>query len=333
MFSIFTIISALPLAVFSLSPPSSRTTPPTGAFIVRSGTTSSSEYASLTEAVAALPSGTSAVTIFMYPGTYSEQVDITRAAVTIMGYTEDPGSYTSNQVTITAGESAGTAGSDDASGTLRLHADDIALYNIDIKNTFGSGSQAIALSNYGNQVGVYACGLYGYQDTLLAEQGLQVYLQSYIEGAVDFIFGQTAQGYFEGNTLAVSGTGCITASGRDEDNDAIYLFNHNTIIKASDATTIDYTYLGRPWSDFAQVIFLNTEVETALEAALWMEWSSSEPNTDHVVFADYNTTGSGVPSSLDRPSWATALTSSEAADYTLSSALGTTSWVDSDYLM
>lgn len=105
-----------------------------------------------------------------------------------MGYTEDPGSYTSNQVTITAGESAGTAGSDDASGTLRLHADDIALYNIDIKNTFGSGSQAIALSNYGNQVGVYACGLYGYQDTLLAEQGLQVYLQSYIEGAVDFMW-------------------------------------------------------------------------------------------------------------------------------------------------
>lgn len=83
MFSIFTILSALPLAVFSLSPPSSRTTPPTGAFIVRSGTTSSSEYASLTEAVAALPSGTSAVTIFMYPGTYSEQVDITRAAVTV----------------------------------------------------------------------------------------------------------------------------------------------------------------------------------------------------------------------------------------------------------
>lgn len=85
--------------------------------------------------------------------------------------------------------------------------------------------------------------------------------------------------------------------------------------------------------DYARVIFLNTEVETTLEAALWMEWSSSEPNTDHVVFADYNTTGSGVPSSLGRPSWATALTSSEAADYTLSSALGTTSWIDSDYLM
>lgn len=104
-----------------------------------------------------------------------------------MGYTENPGDYSMNQVIITAGESASSAGSDDASGTLRLHANNIALYNIDIKNTFGPGSQAIALSNYGSQTGVYACGLYGYQDTLLAEEGLQVYLQSYIEGAVDFM--------------------------------------------------------------------------------------------------------------------------------------------------
>ena len=85
---------------------------------------------------------------------------------------------------------ASTAGSNDASGTLRIHTNGAKIYNINIRNNFGQGSQAIALSQYGDQVGVYACGLFGFQDTLLANQGTQVYLQSYIEGATDFIFGR-----------------------------------------------------------------------------------------------------------------------------------------------
>lgn len=55
------------------------------------------------------------------------------------------------------------------------------MYNINVKNTYGVGGQAIALSQYGSRVGIYACGLYGYQDTLLVNDGTQVYLQGYIE--------------------------------------------------------------------------------------------------------------------------------------------------------
>lgn len=55
------------------------------------------------------------------------------------------------------------------------------MYNVNVKNTFGIGSQAIAISQYGNQVGLYACGFYGYQDTLYANKGAQVYLKGYIE--------------------------------------------------------------------------------------------------------------------------------------------------------
>ncbi len=52
-----------------------------------------------------------------------------------MGATDDTSSYTGNTVTITYSMSAGEAGNDDESGTLRVHKDDFALYNIDIKNT------------------------------------------------------------------------------------------------------------------------------------------------------------------------------------------------------
>ena len=64
-------------------------------------------------------------------------------------------------MTIQAGFSAQMAGSDDASGTLRIHKNDFALYNVNVKNTFGPGTQAIALSQYGSKVGLYACGIYG----------------------------------------------------------------------------------------------------------------------------------------------------------------------------
>jgi len=325
------------LSALALSPPSSRTTPPSGAKIVRSGTTTSGEFATLDAAVAALPNDSSTQTIFIFPGTYSGQVLIERSGpVTILGYSTDPGSYSANQVTITASATLTSAGSDDTSGSLRIHTDDVAIYNINIRNDHGSGVQAIALSNYGNHVGLYACGLYGYQDTLLTEQGLHVYLQSYIQGAVDFVFGQHSQAYFEGNTIAVSGPGCITASGRSSNDSGIYLFSENNVVLASDAVsgTSGKIYFGRPWSDYARVVFKSTTVTAPMNPALWSVWETSDPNTDHVTFDDYATTGSGIPSSADRPTFATLLTATEAGAYTMSSALGgDTSWIDNDYLL
>jgi hypothetical protein len=55
------------------------------------------------------------------------------------------------------------------------------MYSVNVKNTYGIGSQAIAFSQYGSKVGVYACGFYEYQDTLLTNAGAQVYLKGYIE--------------------------------------------------------------------------------------------------------------------------------------------------------
>ncbi|KAI0314508.1 pectinesterase [Amylostereum chailletii] len=306
----------LALSATALSPPTSRTTPPTGALIVRAGTTTSGEFATLAKAVAALPADSSSQTIFLYPGTYTGQVLIQRSGpVTLLGYSTKPGDANQNQAVLTAGVSATQAGSDDLSGTLRIHTDRVAIYNLDIHNTFGQGSQAIALSNYGNQVGVYGCRLFGYQDTLLTEQGLHVYLQGYIEGAVDFIFGQT----------------------RRTSNDAgIYLFNSNKVQLTSGAAsnTAGNFFLGRPWGDFARVIFKGTTVTATINPALWSIWNKGDPRTDDVVYGDFGTTGAGA-TSLARAGFSTELSASQAATYTISSALGSsyTSWVDTAWLI
>jgi len=315
----------------------SRTTPPSGAIVVRKGTTTSGEFATLTAALNSLPNDSSSRSIFIFPGTYAEQIDITRSGpLTIYGYTNDTTTYTGNQAIITAGVPASTAGSDDASGTLRIHKNDFKLYNVMVKNTFGQGSQAIAISQYGSRVGLYACGFFGYQDTLYANQGTQVYLKNYIEGAVDFIFGREGLAYFGGNTIAVNGPGCITASGRESADTGSYVFNQNTIVLASDAAsgTSGNIFLGRPWGDFAKVIFKNTVITATMNKALWSIWNTGDPRTDNILFAEFNTTGAGA-SGASRPSFATVLSASQAAAYSISSAVGSdfASWVDAAYIV
>jgi len=57
----------------------SRTSPPAGAKIVRAGTTNSGEFSTVSAAVNSLPNDSSSQSIFIYPGTYTEQVSITRS--------------------------------------------------------------------------------------------------------------------------------------------------------------------------------------------------------------------------------------------------------------
>ncbi|KAJ6614562.1 pectinesterase [Mycena sp. CBHHK59/15] len=351
---VYSLLLSFTLSFFHYAKAASRTSPPSGALVVRKGSTASGEFASITAALNSLPNDSSSRSIFIYPGTYAEQIDITRSGpLTIYGYTTDTTTYTGNQAIITAGVPASTAGSDDASGTLRIHKNDFKMYNVNVKNSFGPGSQAIAISQYGTRVGLYASGFFGYQDTLYANAGTQVFLKGYIEGAVDFIFGRGGLAYFGGNTIAVSGPGCITASGR-ESNDSgscedfkitfnrIWLdvhtdvFNQNTIVLASDAAsgTSGKIYLGRPWGDYAKVIFKNTVITAPMNKALWSIWNTGDERTDHVLFAEFDTAGSGA-SGASRPNFATVLSASAAASYSISSAVGSdyASWVDSVYLV
>ncbi|PFH51228.1 carbohydrate esterase family 8 protein [Amanita thiersii Skay4041] len=333
VYAFFVVVSLVSQTVLAAS----RTSPPSGAIVVRAGSSTSGEFSTINAALNSLPNDSSSRSIFIYPGTYNEQVYITRAGpLTIYGYTTDTSAYQSNVVNIQAGIPASQAGSDDASGTLRVHKNDFKMYNVNVKNTYGPGSQAIAISQYGSRVGLYACGFYGYQDTLYANEGTQVYLKGYIEGAVDFIFGRRGLAYFGGNTIAVSGPGCITASGRQSDDSGSYVFNQNTIVLRSGAAsnTSGNIYLGRPWSDYAKVIFKNTVITAPMNKALWSIWHTDAPQTDHVFFAEYNTSGSGA-SGATRPSFATVLTSSQAAAYSISSAVGSdyANWVDTAYLV
>ena len=65
-----------------------------------------------------------------------------------------------------------------------------------MQNTFGNKGPAVAATINGDKSAVFNCGFLGYQDTLSDAMGRHYFKNCYIQGEVDFIFGQ-AQSYFE----------------------------------------------------------------------------------------------------------------------------------------
>ncbi|CCO28817.1 Pectinesterase OS=Aspergillus aculeatus GN=pme1 PE=2 SV=1 [Rhizoctonia solani AG-1 IB] len=290
--------------------------PPAGAITVGS----KGKYASLAAAL----KDTSSNTYFIYSGTYTGQTIVTRANIKIYGETNNAQAYGSNTVTFTDNKPASTAGGDEQSATIRVQATGVSFYNLNIINSYGKPavkSQAIALSVEQGKFACYACQLKGYQDTLLSQSGAQFYGKSYIEGAVDFIFGQHASIWITKSTIKSIGDGCITASGRSSADSNYYVIDNSTI---EGSGTV---YLGRPWADYARVIFQNNNIGSEVVAAGWQEWNTATPNTDHVLFGEYNNKGAGAWRN-GRARFATKL----SAGVSITTVLGSTSWIDSAYM-
>ncbi|KAF8501907.1 carbohydrate esterase family 8 protein [Gautieria morchelliformis] len=318
----------------------SRTNPPSGSIVVRPRDAASGEFTTIQAAVNSLPDDSSSRCIFIYPGTYREQVTISRPGpLTIYGYTTDTSSYVRNSVTVTYSASAGQAGSDCASATLIVNKADFNLYNVNLKNTFGrspQNGQALAVCASGSNQGYYGVRFYSYQDTVLAETGVQFYGRCYIEGAVDFIFGQHGHAFFHKNTIASIGPGCITADGPSNSTDGIFVINDSRIVLSSHATsgTSGHVYLGRPWEEYARyvniVVFSNSYLGSHINAAGWKQWSTATPNTAHVLFGEYGNSGPGASGS--RASFATKLSSDTG--FGIANILGSNygTWVDTSYM-
>ncbi|KAF2223193.1 pectin lyase fold/virulence factor [Elsinoe ampelina] len=274
-----------------------KTTAPSGALVVGG----SGKYKTVQAAVNALSkTSTSTQTIFINPGTYKEQVYIQalKGPLTIQGYTSNDASYTNNQVTITQGKSQDDSANNDLTATLRAWTTNLKVYNVNLVNTRGQGSQALALSASANNQGYYACQFLGFQDTILAQTGNQIYAKSLIQGATDFIFGQYATAWFSQCDIRVlkASTGYITASGRlDANNPNWYVFDKCNVAAASGNSVPNGAYyLGRPWREFARVTFQNTALSAVVNGAGWVQWNSGDPRTSSVTFQEYGNTGTGA---------------------------------------
>ncbi|KAI8825089.1 pectin lyase fold/virulence factor [Fimicolochytrium jonesii] len=308
------------------------TTPPAGALIVSKTSQGNAKvYSTVSAAVAAAPAK-AAATIFVYPGTYNEQVHIKRSApMTIIGYSKNDVDYKSNEVLITYKKSAASAGNNDASGTVRAQSADFSMYNINIQNEF-VGSQAIALSAQADRQGYYGCQLLGWQDTLLTNQGHHYFGKTKIVGRVDYIFGSRSRAYFQKCDMRSLDKGWVTASGVDSaTNKGVYVFNQCTVAAADNAlpTVNGGVALGRPWRQFAHVVFMNSDISNIIKPTGWDQWNPTDP-TQNLQFFEYNNMGTG--SATSKRILSRVLAANEVGKYSMANVLESTNWVDKKYI-
>ncbi|KAJ3180755.1 hypothetical protein HDU87_001868 [Geranomyces variabilis] len=235
--------------------------------------------------------------------------------------------YNQNRVLIQANTSAASAGSNDLSATLRAHVNDFALYNVDVRNLY-TASQTIALSAVGSQ-GYYACRLQGYQNTLLTQDGTQLYSKTLITGAVDFIFGQRGRANFWKSDIRVVDRIWLTANGRnDSQNAAMYFFNQCTVDKAASAPaqTVGNVCLGRPWRDFARVLWM----PGLINADGWVRWQPTGPAPTNVQFLTFNNTGIDSSKFVN---FSRELRADELQPFSMATVLNNnTAWIDRAFL-
>ncbi|KAM7188620.1 Pectin lyase fold/virulence factor [Naviculisporaceae sp. PSN 640] len=332
----------------------SRQSAPAGCITVSksgSGQTSSTTFSTIQAAVNSLStSSSSPQCIFLTPGTYREQVLIPsrQAALSIYGSTPDTSSYRSNTVTIISSLSQASPGNlnNDQTATLRVKANNFKLYNVNVENGYGKGSQAVALSAYASS-GYYGCSFRGFQDTVLAQEGTQLFAKSEIVGVTDFIFGQRGVAWFEKVDLRVlsNSVGALEfvevavdknigwkASGRDSSTNANYYVFNNCDISAAAGQSVSNGafYLGRPWREYARVVFQRTSMSSVINPAGWRIWNNGDERTSNVFFGEYGNTGPGA--SGTRASFARKLNSPVKIADILGGGYASAGWYDGAYI-
>ena len=157
------------------------------------------------------PDGTPGrVFIEIVPGVYHERVIVTQNHnnITLIGLGKTPA-----EVVITNSLNARVAGGTFFTETVEINATGFEADNITFENAAGNTGQAVAVADRGDRSIFKHCRFLGHQDTLFADYGRQYYVDSYIEGGVDYIFGNAAA-VFDRTQLHSNGPGSITAQSR-----------------------------------------------------------------------------------------------------------------------
>ena len=166
----------------------------------------------------------------------------------------------------------------------------------------------------GDRVAFRRCRFLGWQDTILLNRGRQYFEDCYIEGHVDFIFGG-ATAWFQNCRIHCLRDGYITAASTPQGQAHGFVFSNCEITGAEGVRT----YLGRPWRDFAQTVFLQTTMSGVVRPEGWNNWSKPAAEKTS-YYAEFGSTGAGGESK-SRTAWSHQLTAVQAAALTPESVL------------
>uniref|UniRef100_A0A1D1ZJK8 Pectinesterase n=2 Tax=Anthurium amnicola TaxID=1678845 RepID=A0A1D1ZJK8_9ARAE len=256
------------------------------------------------------------VVIKVGPGVYTEKVNVSplRAFITIEGAGADKTIIQWGDTAQAPGPSGQPMGTF-SSATFAVNSPYFIAKNVTFKNTNpvpppgALGKQAVALRVSADTASFWGCKFLGAQDTLYDHIGRHYYKDCYIEGSVDFIFGNGLS-LFESchvHAIAVS-YGAVTAQNRMSMLDDTGFSFVNCKVTGSGAL-----YLGRAWGTFSRVVFAYTYMDDIIVPKGWYNWG--DPNREMTVFyGQYKCTGPGS-GFAGRVAWSRELTDEEAKPF------------------
>ncbi|UAY50928.1 pectinesterase family protein [Ferruginibacter albus] len=299
----------------------------------------SGNYTTVQAAINAAPTNlTAPYYIFIKNGKYKEKISIPSnkpflylvgesVANTILYYTD--GASTSNGT----GGTLGTQGS----GSFTINANDFTAQNITFQNTFGDGSQAVAVVINADRAAFKNCRFMANQDTLYTKGSgaPRAYFKNcYIDGNIDFIFGNSIALFdscvIYAKTRTTNGSSYITAASTPPGQAYGYVFNNCTLPANTGGTQY---YLGRPWQNSTgssplannQVVYLNPTYGANL--IIPAGWSTWDAGTDVTLIYDGEYQAKNMNGSLadvsGRTSWSHQLNSGDASLYTMANMFTT----------
>ena len=297
-----------------------------------------SGFRTVREAIDAVPRGNSRpVTIQVRKGTYFERITVPRDKPFIRLVGED-----ARDTVLTYNLSTATTSETRYSASTYVFADDFQAENIAFENTYGTGSQAVAIFVGADRAVFRRCRFLGWQDTLyingpncqfvpqpLSETdaancagGRQFFDRCYIEGHVDFIFGNAAA-VFRECEIHSKGQGYVTAQSRTyPEQNSGFVFDH---CRLTGENTGRGVFLGRPWRAYSQVVYRNCWLGPHIRPEGWSVWNNNN-NHETSFYAEYQSDGPGANPSARVP-WSHQLTGEQAARFALPGFLkGTDNW-------
>ncbi|KAL8464270.1 hypothetical protein ACS0TY_033970 [Phlomoides rotata] len=191
------------------------------------------------------------------------------------------------------------------------------------------GAQAVALRIAGDEAAFWGCGFFGAQDTLHDDRGRHYFKDCYIQGSIDFIFGNGKSFYEDcrmtsiASPVAAGGrgvNGAVTAQGRgSKDENSGFAF-----VKCSIGGT-GRIWLGRAWRPFSTAVFAYTTMSDIIAPEGWNDFN--DPTRDQSIFyGEYNCTGDGASTALRAP-YAQKLNDTQALPFLNVSFIDADQWL------
>jgi pectinesterase len=289
------------------------------------GTSKLYQYQSVQAAIDALPE--TGGTVEIHGGVHREKLVIAKPNVKLVGRSKG---NKPEHVVLVWGDSNKSAGGTGKSASVWASGDGFEAHNLTIQNDYHLNnperSQAVALRLTADRAIIRNVRLLGAQDTLYAASkspdspSRQYFRDCYIEGHVDFIFGD-AKAFFDrchihgiANDIVM-----ITAQSKVKaEQDSFYVFDRCRI--TADAG-VGELWLGRAWRPYATVIFMRTQIDAPLQPAGWREWTPGTTDTfKTATYREYRPTGRGANIEAREPS-SRQLTNAEAKQWSLKNFL------------